>query len=98
MFFFVLRNGYFCGDLDIPKEARSHKNVGRQFDHGSKFQTLPPTPKQFSLEAWREFLMEQEDPDIVVLQMHNYLKYGRRGETDVSDRRKNCGNFLLPRN
>ena len=52
MFFFVLRNGYFCGDLDIPKEARSHKNVGRQFDHGSKFQTLPPTPKQFSLEAW----------------------------------------------
>ena len=71
------------GDLDIPKEARSHENVGRQFDHGSKFQTLPPTPKQFSLEAWREFLMEQEGPDNIVLQMH---KQGQDGEVKQRSR------------
>ena len=37
--------------------------------------------------------MEQEGPDNIVLQMHNYLKYGRRGETDVSDRRKKLRQF-----
>ena len=59
--------------------------MGRQFDHGSKFQTLPPTPKQFSLEAWREFLMEQEGPDNIVLQMHNYLKYGEVKQMSLTE-------------